>query len=348
MIKKIPILCILLISSLSNTYAQTVEFYDKTDTTKTIPANQFDIEFESSIIDGITTLNISLINKSDDFTIMLLDKDYTKETLKREHKTKYSISCSDRNDAQEIKGHRCEAYFGGRECEKWISNRPVYIASGDRCDIIKIEYPNDETKKIEITLPIYYVKHKCELSKKWRICSVNKDFKFTIDLDVEYAEKYNEFDSRYRALCTEYESTVFCNNRNHKPSFENQKEDFENKKGILIHEINSYINSRYFDQNDPHRVDFDNLISSIQDLNVDKKAKDCGEHKSAPKQQPSLEYISNQLEDIHTEIYNRKAKKSEKMSQVEKLYEQATKHSNWKNSDYRTKIVIYYNEIKNL
>lgn len=343
MIKIISILCVLLISSLSNTFAQTktVEFYNQTETTRTLSYGNFDVTFSLEN----AYLSIHIKNNSAENTIMLIKDGYSKKNLKREHKIKYSKDYSGINGSLRTPG-----------CNHLKTSGPIFIGPGDNTLIIQEGVDANKANQIEISLPVYYVQHKFRWSKKWRIHLDLQDIKFNIDLDVEFDEKYTEFDKRCQALIEEYNTTEFCTNKAHTPSFTKQKEEFEQKRNDLAKEISSYYGNRYLHSEAYKNYDkYSSLVKSILELDVDKQAKDCGKHqhqvvatKKTVVPTVSLATIANELNDIYLRIYNSDdwgAEKAKVKKDVERLYKKAATHKNWENSKEHDRIVSLYNLI---
>ena len=349
MIKIISILCVLLISSLSNTFAQTktVEFYNQTETTRTLSYGNFDVTFslENAYGNG-KKLSIHIKNNSAENTIMLIKDDYSKHDLKREHKIKYSKDYSGINGSLRTPG-----------CNHLKTSGPIFIGPGVNRLIIQEGVDASEANQIEISLPVYYVQHKFRWSKKWRIHLDQQDIKFNIDLDVEFDEKYTEFEKRCQALIEEYNTTEFCTNKAHTPSFTKQKEEFEQKRDNLAKEISGYYGNRYLPF-DAYKNDdkYSSLVKSIRGLDVYNQAKDCGKHqhqvvatKKTVVPTVDLASIANELNDIYLRIYNSDdwgAEKAKVIKDVERLYKKAATHKNWENSKEHDRIVSLYNIIK--
>ena len=348
MIKIISILCVLLISSLSNTFAQTktVEFYNQTETPRTLSYGNFDVTFslENAYGNG-KNLSIHIKNNSAENTIMLIKDGYSKKDLKREHKIKYSKDYSGINGSLRTPG-----------CNLLKTSDPIFIGPGVNRLIIQEGVDANEANQIVISLPVYYVQHKFRWSKKWRIHLDQQDIKFNIDLDVEFDEKYTEFEKRCQALIEEYNTTEFCTNKAHTPSFTKQKEEFEQKRDALADEIKRYYGRRYLPL-DAYKNDdkYYLLEKSIRELDVDKQAKDCGKHqhqvvatKKTVVPTVSLATIANELNDIYLRIYNSDdwgAEKAKVKKDVERLYKKAATHKNWENSKEHDRIVSLYNLI---
>lgn len=347
MIKIISIVCFLLISSLTNTYAQTETITIENDAeTKSSKHSNFDVNFRLiSKYGQQKSISVSLHNKSEN-EIMLLKNDLSKKTLKREYKVKYGKDYSGKDDQKITPG-----------CQYLMAD-VIYIEPSGNTQIMEIDLGPDKTS-VEIEFPVYYVRHKFQWCKK-RIFLDQQGIKFNVEVNL-YGHIYEEYRQRYEALKEEYESTVFCTNKAHKPTLEDLKYAFEEKRDGLANEVQETTYNNVYD--DEWMEKFNDLVLAIKRLDVKQVAKDCGNHKKAPTpptskpkksatRSTSIKTIREKLEEIHTELHNMddpSAAKANYINQVKQLYENAARHPEWDtNKDERNMIVQFYNRINTL
>lgn len=341
MIKIISIICFLLISSLTNTYAQTETITIENDTeTKSSQHSNFDVNFQFISKSGHKKfISVSLHNKSEN-EIMLLKAAHSKKELKKEYGVKYGKDYSGKNDEKVTPG-----------CQ-YLSTDIIYIEPNSNVQIMEIDLDSNKTS-VEFELPVYYVRNKFHWCKK-RIFLDQQDIKYNVEVNL-YRHKYEKYKQRYQALKEEYDSTVFCTNKAHKSSLTELQYDFEERRNKLAEEVKeTNINEVKGDWTDI----FNALYYNITSLDVSKKAEDCGKHtppraaKTKRSATKSLKAIREELENISTDIYNMgdmDAAKSKYSQMVHKLYYEAATHKDWDtNKSEHSKIVTYYNKIKEL
>lgn len=348
MIKIISIVCFLLISSLTNTYAQTETITIENDAeTKSSKQSNFDVNFHlKSKYGQKKVIYVSLHNKSEN-EIMLLKNDLSKKTLKREYRVKYGKDYSgySGNDDQKITPG----------CQYLMAD-VIYIEPSGNTQIMEINLDPDKTS-VEIEFPVYYVRHKFQWCKK-RIFLDQQGIKFNVEVNL-YGHIYEEYRQRYEALKEEYDSTVFCTNKAHKPTLADLKDAFEEKRNGLETEVEKTTYDNVYD--DEWREKFNDLIFDIKSLDVNKVAEDCGSHKKATTPTPkpkksatrsSIKTIREKLEEIHTELHNMdnpSAAKANYINRVKQLYDNAARHPEWDtNKDERNMIVEFYDRINTL
>lgn len=355
MIKKISTLLVMLVSSLSTTVAQQpetkqVEFYNTTETTKIVSLGAASLEFRlTNTSDGKKLITVYFNNKDNENSFLMFNgTHYDKKTLRKTHRIKCDQNYLDSRSHQEIDG-----------CNRLKSTQPIIINPGQNIPIIEITDAEIQSKLpniISLDLPIYYVHHKYRWSKKWSIYNERRVI-VKLDIDLKFDKTYNDLSQRYQELQNEYDSTIFCTNAAHKPSLEDQKEEFQDKINALIEDI-KYAEGEYNSECNQSKR-FSDLFS-IEKLDLDAKEGVCDSHNVAVKTtkrpnpkpvaqaQVSLKMIARELEDIYNTLYcspNREEVKEHYIKDAYRLYENAKKHKDWDNSTEHKKIEEAYRRI---
>lgn len=346
MIKKISILFVFLLSFVTISFAdeqRKVKLDDDKHNKEIIEIANFNIFIELTDVDenGNANLKVELENQDESKGLLLFERAYDEKTLKKMRpKIKY------------------DKIFPGSKGMRLI----------DACDNIKNAihlYPSQKElimtlsakdgEKTKATLPIYITEYREKdyiIFKKQELILLQKEvIELEIEIDLKPGEEYVNITKECDSLLKEFESAFFCTNKKHKPSLEEQKEIFRNKIDSLCEKIDDIIESNGWFSSEKRYKLYGEQRKRLKNIRLEEKEGDCGKHVVVHRCKycnSSLQEISHKLDDIYQVIYSsgdRGAAKAKQIRSVNAMYDCAKRRREWRNSDYKDKIVRLYNEI---
>ena len=302
---------------------------------------------------GNTPVYIKLENIADDYLILLFNQALGKKELRN-----YRIYFAENFSGESV--HKVE------KIDDIYHNITIPTENG----MYTYRFPEiiiKEGQQHECLVPIHVAKEKKRFlcSKKKKI--IESVFDIPIKITVEESDKdYPSLKRQCDSLCEVFHNAIihhdFCTNKLHRPSFEEQIQQYKNAKDDLRLQINLAKNNWK-----PESSKYQNyvaLVNALDDMDAAieeyKESKyDCGDktqHKtvhSCKYCKLSLEEIYNLLDRHYRNLYNRKVEKKEIWKDVSMLYKCCTdatcaKHaSQWRKGGLiKDKIIERYNQIK--
>lgn len=278
-----------------------------------------------------------------------------------------------RNDkrAQELKKGKpkiefVKTYPGDKNSRKVIGCREInqnvdIILAANTDTIFTIDASFTSPK--DITLPLYVAKYKAKDLKKGK-----NNINYTIleehiyDIHIQVVGWTKE-DPTYVSVKKGVESFVsslkdvtFCDNKKHKPSWEEQQRPYQEKKDSLINVIDKILetHSEWMTIDAPH-IAYSDLKNELKSINLNKMLVDCGKHERPIPSGHSCSYCSlstqdiyQRLDDLYQQLYAGKISKEQAVKTAKGLYncyQQYKKRK--KDSSYGAKISRFYNSIVN-
>ncbi len=353
MMRRIALLLLSVIASVQ------VALADKEESVKLNDADRrtATVEFASGLLflevgeigdDGNADVSISVENLSDTYSFLLFFREYEEKVLKKL-----------------IPSVRFDKIFAGTKGRRSVEacqgiEHDTKIAPSRKEPIMTI--PVEVGKNVTCRLPVYFATYEeKKFFKKERY--VLKE-KYVVLLNIEVEQKpdsaYLRLSDEYRKLSKALEGKLFCTNRRHKPSLEEQKSFYNDWKEVCIAQIDSAMETLY--STDKRFAVYEELKQRFEAVDFEALEGDCGKHKRTRSVAAhrckycdwSLQQIYHRLDDYYQRIYssdNRRAVKEQVMDDVKILYNCCTdkrcrRHAReWKNSEYRAKITDRYNRI---
>lgn len=347
MIKKISVLFVLLFSLLSNSLAdeqRKVKLDNDKHNKETIEVANFNIFLELKEVDenGNVEVKVELENLDESKGLSLFERAYNEKTLKKMRpKIKY------------------DKIFPGSKGKRLIDacshiNSAMHLYPSQKNLIMTLSTKDGEVTKA--TLPIYIIEYKEKdyiLWEKQELILLQKEvIELEIEINLKLGEAYANITRECDRLLKEFEDVLFCTNKKHTPSLEEQKEEFQSKVDSLLEKIDGIIESNgWFSTEKRYRL-YDEQRERLKNIKLEDKEGDCGKHKEDVHRckycNSSLQQISHKLDDIYQIIYSSQERREEKakhIRSVNAMYNCAKRRKDWKRSDYKEKIVRLYNEI---
>lgn len=290
--------------------------------------------------DGNSKVSVEVENRSESGVVLLFGHAYPEKDLKRQIP-------SIRFDKRYPKTNRNIEIFNGVKDVLFVE------ATENRILLQGIQIKKDE--KYACRLPFYFAKYKS--SKRNKLLILEKQIlELEIEVEVKPDEDYIRLEDECNTLIEEIGNLTFCPNPKHKPSLDEQKASYLERKNIIITKIDSIVRSHNWFSSDTGYQKYNGLKQKLEVVTFSEA--DCGKHSrgtSVPTTKCkycnlSPQQIFHKLDDYYKKIYssnNRKATKDSVMADVNLLYN-CSKHSGtWKKSEYKSKIEDRYTRINN-
>lgn len=349
MIKKVSLILALLFTLVTTSLAdeqKKVRLDDGKHNKESIEvANFFNIFLELTDVEenGNAKVKVELENMDESKVLSLFDKPYKEKVLKTlRPKIKYDKIFPG------SKGGRSVDY-----CSK--INKTFHLLPSDKELIMTLSAKEGEPAKL--TLPIYITESKDRDYILWeshKLILLQKEvIELEIEIELQPGETYYNIVRECDNLLKEFEDALFCTNKSHKPSLEEQKAEFQSKIDSLIIKIDDIIEANGWFSSERRYKLYDEQRERLRNINLEDKERDCGKHVSLHNCRycnSSLQRIFHNLDDIYQIIYkshDRSATKAEHIRNVDAMYDCAKRRKGWNRSDYKDRIVKLYNEIKN-
>lgn len=303
---------------------------------ETIPLPHCNIFIELIATDydeGQYAILINLENLSEDKTLLLFDKAYSKKTLK-----KMSIVY--------------DKIFQGAEIEpcKGLSES-CDLRPSDNKRILKLRWNNEDL--VICRLPIYIARPK----RKNKIAIAQKEVdELKIYIELKPDEDFIRLSEAAENLINEIKQQTFCSNKNHQGSslrtlFNVYNSSIDSLKNqVAKHTRNNMSSDKKYKLYNSiierlDSIDFDELtVTSCENDRVRKVRRRTAHRCNYCTL--SLEAIYRRMENYYIDLHNGKKSKKQVMGDVEALYSCATKNKNRAAGVYLSKISTYYNRIK--
>lgn len=347
MIKRFSILYVLLFSLIMVSYAdeqKKVTLDNDKHNKETIEVANFNIFLELVEVqeNGNVKINIELENLDESKGLSLFERAYDEKTLKKiRPKIKY------------------DKIFPGSKGKRVIDacsnlKSAIHLYPSQKETIMTLSAKDGDVAKA--ILPIYIIEYKDKnyiLWEKQELRLLQKEIiELEIEVDLKPGEAYVNITKECDSLLNEFDGILFCTNKKHQLSLEEQKKDFQTKIDLLVAKIDGIIESNGWFSSEKRYKLFDEQRERLKSINLEEKEGDCGKHKIIHQCKycsSSLQEISHKLDDIYQVIYSsqdRSATKAEQIRNVKAMYDCAQRHKDWRRSDYKAKIERLYNEIK--
>lgn len=231
----------------------------------------------------------------------------------------------------------------------------------------KLEFPGinvSTTTTNRIELPIYLAKYNPKKLVKKGPYDINykilSEDIVVFNIDIKgWSEKDSDYVTTKAAvedLIKSINSATFCKNKKHKPSLAKQIRPYQNRKDSLLNAIRNTIQShREWMSTDKPHIKYTELYTQLQNVNLNSRAGDCGEHKGRTPKGHSCSYCSlsaqqvyHQLDDIYQQLRAGRMSKDAAVSRSNALnacYQKSTRRK--KDSGYTAKISKFYSRIIN-
>lgn len=347
MIKRFSILYVLLFSLIMVSHAdeqKKVTLDNDKHNKETIEVANFNIFLELVEVqeNGNVKINIELENLDESKGLSLFERAYDEKTLKKiRPKIKY------------------DKIFPGSKGKRVIDacsnlKSAIHLYPSQKETIMTLSAKDGDVAKA--ILPIYIIEYKDKnyiLWEKQELRLLQKEIiELEIEVDLKPGEAYVNITKECDSLLNEFDGILFCTNKKHQLSLEEQKKDFQTKIDLLVAKIDGIIESNGWFSSEKRYKLFDEQRERLKSINLEEKEGDCGKHKIIHQCKycsSSLQEISHKLDDIYQVIYSsqdRSATKAEQIRSVKAMYDCAQRHKDWRRSDYKAKIERLYNEIK--
>lgn len=244
---------------------------------------------------------------------------------------------------------------------KALNQQFLSIIPQDKFDLFRIDVSTTSINKLR--LPIYLAKYNPKRLIKKGPYKINYKIlsEDILDFNIEI-KRWSENDPEYVATKSTVEiylqsikSVTFCNNKKHTPSLAQQMKPYQEKKDSLINIIKTTLlnHPEWFSPDQPH-IKYSELLTQLNEVNLNEHTYDCGEHKVTPKQHScsycslSAQQIYHQLDDLYQQLRNGKIDKAAAIKRAQGLntcYQQNTRRK--KDSSYSDKILKFYSRIMN-
>lgn len=244
---------------------------------------------------------------------------------------------------------------------KELSQTLVSVVPQEKSDLCEFDVSSNSVTRLWV--PIYLAKY--DPKKLVRKGVYNINYKILSE-DVLYfnieLKGWSENDPQYisaKSAVEEYVRSVnavaFCKNPRHRPTLAEQQRPFKEKKDSLINVIKSTLqnNSEWFSTDKPH-IKYTELLTQLNNVNLNEHTYDCGEHKPVRKQHScsycslNAQQIYHQLDDIYQQLRAGKLTKEVAVKRAKSLnacYHNSTKRK--KSAVYTDKISKFYSRIIN-
>lgn len=348
MIKKLSILFVLLFSLITTSFAdeqRKVRLDDDKHNKETIEVANFNIFLELIEVEenGNVKVKIELENLDDSKGLSLFERAYDENTLKKMRpKIKY------------------DKIFPGSKGNRLIDvcgniKSPIHIPPSETDSIMTLSAKDGETTKV--TLPIYIIEYKNKnfifWKKKERILLEKEVIEIEIEIDLKPSETYVSIKKECDSLLRDFDEVLFCTHKRHKPSLEEQKADFQKKIDSLVEKIDSIVNANWFlsDSIEKRYKLYSEQRERLTNIKLEDKEGDCGKHIIVHRCKYcnySLLEIYQKLDDIYQKIRaseDHRATKREHIGNVNAMYDCAKRRRDWRKSEYKDKIVKFYDRI---
>lgn len=332
--------------------------------------------FEINNFDGTGTLFVELSgNKPDEYGRWPVQ-------IKLENSSYYSFLLFDSNmDKKELRKHHIKLgknYTGTNS--KQIEEIELGKDNGQGIAEVKTneKYVFSEFKLVEnrdyyqVTIPIHLAKPIC---KKWNKIIGYNDCTVSIKIDNRdevYEKLRTECDTLETALSEALERKVdiICTHPNHPQTFDEQTKEYTNAIQAFRGQIEQRMKG--LSPNGNKYKNYDDLLKSLKSMEEDLEKYKGEEHycgkDTTPKKKTgsgsgtdsgcqycnrSLEWICSELEGLCQELYRSSptVTKQDAVKKAKALYNCCTTHEThskqWKNSQYKEKIINYHNAIMN-
>lgn len=347
MIQKIFITALLILSAITNIYADkriTVKLDNdqhRQETVELAYCNIF-LDMENDDDDDIK-VNIQLENLQENKEILLFMNSYDEKVLKKMRPTPIIY----------------DKYFGGTKGMRVIEScngldKDYQISPSNKEKILTL---SGIDKNIMCRIPLYiagYKKKKGLLCRKQQLELLEKTIlELEIEIELKPDSLYQQLSNECNKILEEFENTLFCTNKKHKPSIFKQKDDFQEKINTCISKITEEIEANNWYSSDKKYKLYDELREKLKNLDLSSKEGDCGKHKASNGHKckfcnMTLQQIYHKLDDFYQKIYSsndRKATKEEVINDVKSLYNCSMRRKDWNISEYKSKIIDRYNRI---
>lgn len=348
MIKKITIFFVLLFFLMPDSFAdeqRRVKLDNDRHNKETIEVANFNIFLELTEVEesGHAKVKVELENLDESRGLSLFERAYTEKTLKKMRpKIKY------------------DKIFPGSKGKRIIDacsnlNSAIHLYPSQKELIMTLPVKDGEVTKV--TLPIYIIKYKDKnyvLWEKQRLILLQKEvIELEIEIDLKPSETYLNIKKECDSLIKEFDEILFCTSKNHRPSLEKQKEEFQNKINSIVDKIDGIIGTKGWLSSEKRYKLYDEQRERLKRINLEDKEKEgvCDKHKFIHKCKycnSSLQQISHKLDDIYQMIYSsqdRSTIKAEQIRSVKTMFDCAKRRRDWRRSDYKEKIERLYREI---
>lgn len=296
------------------------------------------------------------ITNNPPLAVLIFDKDMTEQALKKgKPKIEFEKTYPGKKGTRIVKG-----------CKE--SKRDVNIIPATCTDtIFMIDVPFSSSK--DFTLPLYEAKYKAnDLFKKAKSLfnkgAYNINYKileehiYNINIQVvgwsEDDPTYVEVKKDVKNFISSLDEVKFCSNKKHSPSLKEQQRPYQEKKDSLSKNINEILDhSEWLSTDAPHKA-YTQLLSELNQVNLNDKNYDCGQHKIKYKGHNcgycslSQQKIYQRLDDLYQQLYAGKINKNQALKTAKGLYNCFQQNKRRKNdSSYGAKISRFYNSIAN-
>lgn len=348
MIKKTSILFALLFTWVTASFAdeqRKVRLDDDKHNKETIQVAKFNIFLELIDVEesGIAKVRVELENLDESKWLSLFEIAYEEKTLKKMRpKIKY------------------DKIFPGSKGKRLIDacthiNKAIHLEPSQKELIMTLSAKEGEPAKA--TLPIYIIENKnldYILWESQKLILLQKEVvELEIEIDLQPGETYYKIKEECDNLLKEFDDTLFCTNKRHNPSLEEQKAEFQSKIDSLVSKIDGIIETNGWFSSEKRYKLYDEHRERLRSLRLEDKEGDCGKHVSRHSCKYcnlTLQQISHKLDDIYQIIYSsndRSTVKAKYIRSANDMYDCAKRREDWKRSDYKDRIVRLYNEINN-
>lgn len=346
MINRIILIVVFVVGTFFTSFAENIQkkiiLNNDDHTTETIEFAYCNIFVSLADVDenDNAKISIELENIHESKFLLLFERAYDEKTLKKMYP---SI--------------RYDKIFGGSKGMRYIDVCPDIkstnkIRSSEKTRLF-VKTGTDKAS-IVCKLPIYIAKNKNKSGSKMLLLEENV-IELEIHVQLKPDEEFVSITESYDALISEIDSETFCSNKNHKgESLKSLKSKYEGKINDLKARIKTIVDSLgYYPQDKAYRK-FMEVSGKLDAISLDAKTVDtCPNDRKVSNvhkcKNCSLSYdqIFEKLNSLYIAIYTGKNTKAQVISEVESLYNCASKNkSRAADNNVKSRITTYYEKIK--
>ena len=293
------------------------------------------VELQEKSNSSMPVIKIEIENTDRENFISLFDKGYDKKALKR-HGYKFHKKFPVGNGLNEVVPFK-------------ELKAPIKIGPNSQDRISNIELEENGTKEVRLPIYVSQYKKKSLFSKEKWIFRELEEVTLEIEVSLRPDENQLRIAEKCRLFLEEYEDIVICKNKRHRPSLEEQKEEYQKRLDSLKFQIDSIIDRNYWKYKDDKSNIFNVYRERLNSLNLDEKVKDCGKHAVYHKCsycKSTLQEIRHMLDDIYQQIDTDRVKKSDVIRKASTMFDCAKRRRDWKKSKHNMHITRIYNRIE--
>ena len=224
-------------------------------------------------------LSVEVENPSETHLLYLFNRSFAEKDLKKQ---KPSIRFDKKlyNGSHEIK-----------TCKSEDGEDLILIPQSDKRILL---FKGRENSVVSIELPLYITKYKKKgfLSSDKYLILQREIVILEVKVKNDDEEVYKRINDAYEDLMEDLGRQTFCPNKKHDTSLSAQKKPFEDKIDELKDEISEIKSKNNWRERDADYKKYKDLLGKLNDINLKKYERDCGQHVSSNRGSRTRDKIS--------------------------------------------------------